>query len=259
MEQRYYIDTEFVEGTQDKTFLGIKYGETKPTIDLISIGIASDDGREYYAISKDFNLEEAWWRENSTSGVDEEPYYWIRENVLKGIYLDLKLEEDSLVEEVRCDEEFIETESKYFNYDSLKWLINKYGKTNKQISLEIEEFMFLKEKDLPDSCSSCGERDTCYLCQEISKHNDKVKEEKDIKVYGYFSSYDWVVFCQLYGIMMNLPKGLPWYCRDLKQIADQISEETGKDTKFPNSENQHNALQDAKWNKEFHDFLMFIN
>ena len=31
---KYFIDTEFVEGKQDKTFLGIKVGETKPTIDL---------------------------------------------------------------------------------------------------------------------------------------------------------------------------------------------------------------------------------
>jgi hypothetical protein len=30
----YYIDTEFIEGTQDKRFLVIKYGNTKPTIDL---------------------------------------------------------------------------------------------------------------------------------------------------------------------------------------------------------------------------------
>jgi len=57
---KYFIDTEFLEGTQDKTFLGFKYSKTKPTIDLISIGIVAEDGREYYAISKDFNLKEAW-------------------------------------------------------------------------------------------------------------------------------------------------------------------------------------------------------
>ena len=42
----YYMDTEFLEGPQPKKFLGIKYGETKPTIDLISIGIVAEDGRE---------------------------------------------------------------------------------------------------------------------------------------------------------------------------------------------------------------------
>lgn len=59
---KYFLDTEFVEGTQQRSFLGIKIGETKPTIDLISIGIVAEDGREYYAISKDFNLKEAWNR-----------------------------------------------------------------------------------------------------------------------------------------------------------------------------------------------------
>ena len=59
---KYFYDTEFLEGKQDRRFLGIKYGKTLPTIDLISIGIVCEDGREYYAISKDFNLKEAWNR-----------------------------------------------------------------------------------------------------------------------------------------------------------------------------------------------------
>ena len=48
-----------------------KYFDSKPTIDLISIGIVSSDGSEYYAISKDFNLKEAWNR------VDEKECYGI--------------------------------------------------------------------------------------------------------------------------------------------------------------------------------------
>ena len=57
---KYFIDTEFLEGTQ-KGWFG---RNTKPTIDLISIGIVCEDGRKYYAISKDFNLKEAWNRYN---------------------------------------------------------------------------------------------------------------------------------------------------------------------------------------------------
>ena len=53
----YYIDTEFIEGKQKKQFLGFNLGETKPTIDLISIGVVCENGEEYYAISKDFNLK----------------------------------------------------------------------------------------------------------------------------------------------------------------------------------------------------------
>lgn len=230
----YYLDTEFVEGTQDKKFLGIKYANTKPTIDLISIGVVSGDGREYYAVSKDFNVEEAWWRE------DKPGKYWIRENILRPIFNEL-LEESG--------------EVRNFNPLSLRKLLDRYGKTNKQIALEVEQYMLLREKEYPDFCSDCGERDTCYTCQAIHKHNSKVDENQEIKVYGFYSSYDWVVFCQLYGLMMNLPKGLPWYCRDLKQTADDIHERTGKNTKFSKGSTQHNALADAKWNKEFHNFL----
>ena len=62
---KYFLDTEFLEGTQQRRLCSIelpKLFDTKNTIDLISIGIVAEDGREYYAISKDFNLKEAWNR-----------------------------------------------------------------------------------------------------------------------------------------------------------------------------------------------------
>ena len=93
----YYYDCEFIEGTQTKRFLGFNIGQTKPTIDLISIGIVSDDNREYYAISKDFNLREAWnrydikYHPGDMRNIYPNGYkvYWIRENVLKPIWEEL--------------------------------------------------------------------------------------------------------------------------------------------------------------------------
>lgn len=39
--------------------------------------------------------------------------------------------------------------------------------------------------------------------------------------YAYFADYDWVVLCSnIFGSMINLPKGWPMYCRDLKQVLD---------------------------------------
>ena len=91
---KYFLDTEFLEGTQ-KSF----FGKTKPTIDLISIGIVSEDGREYYAISKDFNLKEVWnrWDGEYYEQTAYEKYhqfpmkkkYWIRENILKPIWSEI--------------------------------------------------------------------------------------------------------------------------------------------------------------------------
>lgn len=59
MSTRYYIDTEFID--------------TGTVIDLISIGIVGEDGREYYAQSSEFNIDKA--------------NYWVRENVI--MHLDL--------------------------------------------------------------------------------------------------------------------------------------------------------------------------
>jgi len=251
---KYYLDCEFLEGPQLKRIVGIKYGETKPTIDLISIGLVSEDGREYYAICNEFNVIEAWNRVQATTGVDEEPYYWIRENVLKPIYLELFELRGKYTREqaLNCWEDL----DNGVNLLYFKALLVQYGKSREQIAKEIKEFCNVAEKEYPEDCKDCGERDTCYTCQEIGKFNDELDD--DVKFYGYYSAYDWVVFCQLFGIMMNIPSGFPYYCRDLKQLADDITSRTGIGTMFAKDANQHNALADARWNKAFHEFLISI-
>lgn len=268
---KYFMDCEFLEGTQGKTIFGIKYGQTKPTIDLISIGIVSEDGREYYAISKDFNLKEAWNRYDEvlnklpahntelqsdvllarhTAGFKK--VYWIRENILKPIYDDLCAKRSTY--EKTHHWELAEP----FSYKSMKYLINRYGKTNKQIAKEIKEFVGY---DLPE--------------YHLNGNTPKF--------YGYFADYDWVAFCWLFGRMMDLPKGFPMYCIDLKQVLDEkvsklhrndfftafdfmnkdnndiTLEEKLKHIKmhvsYPEQTNEHNALADAKWNRELYKFL----
>ena len=61
--------------------------------------------------------------------------------------------------------------------------------------------------------------------------------------WAYYADYDWVVLCQLYGRMIDLPKGWPMFCRDLKQLAG--------DTMLPQQiSTEHHALADAKWAAE---------
>ncbi len=281
---RYYLDTEFIEGTQEKTIFGIKYGQTKPTIDLISIALVAEDGREYYAISKDFNLKEAWNRydlitNEYTKGFgyekeyEIEKEYWIRENVLFPIFVELQAKESKVP---------AETIKKYmtgsvidyplFNYKYFRKLINKYGKTNKQIAEEIKDFC------------------TPTLTGHNLRDND-VEYNKNYSIpefYAYYADYDWVVFCWLFGKMIALPKGFPKYCNDLKQELDNRLEiahvtvrsktdgfsereyfigdhykTTLKDmlmhvkehTLYPKQTNEHNALADARWNRQLHEFL----
>lgn len=69
--------------------------------------------------------------------------------------------------------------------------------------------------------------------------------------WGYYSDYDWVVFCQIFGAMIDLPKGWPMYCRDIKQLADDLG-----NPKLPEQgKGEHNALADAAWNWKAYEFL----
>ncbi len=62
--------------------------------------------------------------------------------------------------------------------------------------------------------------------------------------WGYYADYDWVVFCWLFGAMIDLPKGWLMYCRDIKQLADSVG-----NPKLPATSGEHHALSDARWNR----------
>jgi hypothetical protein len=70
--------------------------------------------------------------------------------------------------------------------------------------------------------------------------------------WAYYADYDWVALCQLYGRMIDLPKGWPMFCRDIKQEAVRL----GRDHALPEqSSTEHDALNDAVWNMLAHDHL----
>ena len=155
---RFFLDTEFYEDGS--------------TIDLISIGIAAEDGREFYAVSQEAQLH----RVSS----------WVRANVLPRLP----------------------------RYGDPAWMQRSF------IATEIQAFM----------------------------QKDGTKPE----VWAYYADYDWVALCQLYGTMMGLPKGFPMFCRDLKQLSVDV----GSPTHPPDPEGEHNALVDARWNRDLYTFLM---
>jgi hypothetical protein len=63
--------------------------------------------------------------------------------------------------------------------------------------------------------------------------------------WAYYADYDWVVLCQLFGTMMQLPSHFPMFCRDLKQLFETIA--IKKRGKLPMNGQHHNALSDARW------------
>lgn len=69
--------------------------------------------------------------------------------------------------------------------------------------------------------------------------------------WAYYADYDWVVLCQLYGRMIDLPESWPMFCRDLRQL-----QESSNAPKPPKQETaQHNALADAIWVKSAWEYL----
>lgn len=242
---KYFIDTEFHEYKKRRLF-----SKGIDTIELISIGIISEDGREYYAISKDFNIEDAWSNE------------WLRKNVLKSIH-------SELIQKERYAREY-HSELVEFSYQGMKNLIKWNGKSNEQIACEIEKFVYHETKD------------------EIGINSGLNLVPKNVEFYGYYSDYDWVVFCWLFGRMIDLPKGFPKYCIDLRQMFEEWSDNlwfskrrkfglldvsdgkgnylkkhSAKDRlekiknhpEFPKQTNEHNALADARWNYALYKFL----
>lgn len=155
--KRFWFDTEFMEDGK--------------TIELLSIGIVDEDGREFYAEDSD-----AHW-------VHANP--WVRENVIPKLCLPM------------------------------------YGRSRFDLRMDILEFIG------PD-----------------------VRPQ----FWAYFGSYDWVVLCQLFGTMMDLPDGWPMFPMDLKQYA-VMAGVTDLHAFEPEPEDAHNALVDARWTKRAYDAL----
>jgi len=156
---RYFYDTEFIEDGK--------------TIDLISIGIVADDGREYCAISTEFDSGKAG--------------DWVKGNVL--IHLPPRNESDT-------------------------W------KSRAQIRADLLVFCNTEKHGQPE-------------------------------FWSYYADYDHVALCQLFGTMMDLPRGWPMLTLDIKQWCDAL----GNPALPRQEERAHNALSDARWHKQLWEFL----
>lgn len=271
----YYIDNEFLEGPQKKRFLGIPYGETPNTIDLISIGIVSEDGREYYALNKDCNFWEAWNRFDikedfgKPQGLGDKKLYWIRDIVLLPIYLEL----------VHGDMR----NYRPFTFSTMQWVFRMHGTPFDKMREDIKDFVSRKY-----SLDTSGLLDlhgvTSDLLSTFKGRMDLIKYKfGGVNFFGYYADYDWVVFCWIFGRMIDLPAGFPMYCNDLKQMLDEKVEKmtftshtdpntfynwTGRDHMdkalsmvkggypgFPPQQNEHSAICDARWAKKLHEFI----
>lgn len=269
----YFIDTEFHEYFK-KCSRG--FGSKSviiPTIDLISIGIVSEDNRELYLLNKECNLDDIW--KNS----------WLQDNVLYPIY---------------CTHFSGDVRNVFpFSKKIMKQIFKSCGKTKKEIKSELWKFFFPLEyfvKLLAETLPNTNVYiDGNYICKDVGGYysqeelvhyliNGKLDKNKfDLPVfYGYFAEYDWVAICQnIYGKMNDFPKLLPMYCRNIKQMLDELDDklrnihgvkyhptnsEKGCYFKkslceaewFPENKNEHLAIDDARWHKKIYEFIKNI-
>lgn len=217
----YFMDTEFHEYKKKRGFR-----PATDTIELISIGIVSGDEREYYAVCKDFNLKAAWNNE------------WLRENVLKKIHKELCAKVGSY------GKTYHSSLFSSFTIKSMKNLIKWYGKTTAEIRAEL--LLYILDNDgegLADWNGSYVDYLNLLMKEEIRGYKPKF--------FTYFGSYDWVVFCWIFGRMIDLPKSFPMYTLDLKQFMWEAGLTTDwKREVVPEPEDSHSAIADARWNRE---------
>lgn len=210
---KYFLDTEFHE----YELTDINH-QKRPTIDLISIGIVAEDGREFYRVSNQFAL-------NSACGND-----WLMANIIQPLCVEID-------PETEWDERQHTNTNTVYDVISQNRTKSPLVKSNYYIKRNILEF---------------------------------IGDDKEPEFYAYYADYDWVVFCWLFGRMIDLPEGFPMYCRDLKQMLDDAQDANGlfipgnnhtlKDhPDYPKQENEHNALDDAKWNRKLFDFLKSLD
>jgi len=237
---KYFIDTEFHEHKKPVKFLGITIKKVW-TIDLISIGIKCEDGREYYAINRDLDLKYA--TKDS----------WLKKNVIDKLPAKREL--------------YPPHGSPRLWQESMRWL------PMEQIKQEVIDF-----------CGGKSEITNDYDGKPYYEYKNNDLPE----FYGYYGSYDWVVFCWIFGRMLDLPNGFPMYIKDLKQMLDEYVDKQdwyyGRDcwsntgskdlqekdrpatfseklkkvkgmSAYPKQENEHNALDDANWNFNLYKFL----
>lgn len=154
-----------------KYFMDAEFNEDGTTIELISIGIVSETGRQLYLVSNEFD----------TGRCDE----WLQTNVIR---------------------------------------------------------------QLPAAGDPC----ITSKADIGARIMDYFKEDPDPKMWSFFGHYDWVVFCQIWGKMIDRPKGIPRFCYDLKQLTHQ----KGNPRLPAHRGREHIAIDDAIWHQEIYDFLL---
>lgn len=180
---RYWLDTEFID--------------TGEAINLISIGIVAEDGREIYLQHSDFIVS---WASA-----------WVKERV----FPHLSVCPNDAENPERLNSRHIGVGE--CQLEKCPW------RTREEMEGEVRAFLDIDKYGKPE-------------------------------LHGWCAGYDFVVFCQIFGSMMDLPDGWPHYIKDFQQILD---ERGITDDQLPEQgEGLHNALADAQHLKKLWGYIV---
>jgi hypothetical protein len=154
MVYRYFYDCEFIEDGR--------------TVDLVSIGVVDECGREFYAVSTEFDAARA--------------VPWVRRNVL----------------------------------DKLPSPGDPAWRTRGRIRDDLYAFLREPLRERPDEA---------------------------MELWAWYAAYDHVALAQLWGPMTALPREIPRFTKDLRQLWD----DRGRPV-LPEMSGRHDALVDARHN-----------
>jgi hypothetical protein len=153
-----------------------------------------------------------------------------------------------------------------------KWFLDtefdENGRTIELISIALvsvdgSEYYAVSNEFQPDLCNdwvkqnvltklppACTWKPRAQIRDEIAS---SIPPASKPEFWAYFADYDWVAFCQLFGRMIDLPKGYPMFCMDLKQAMRMNGIE--RDRLPPQIAGQHDALCDARWVRAAHQLI----
>lgn len=99
-------------------------------------------------------------------------------------------------------------------------------------------------------------RPHAHMGQEVRDFIVRSAGAADAQLWAYHGAYDFVVYSQLFGRMVDIPREIPSFCYELKQLADDLHIVTRPYRAQFGSE--HNALADARWAAAYFDHMMGV-
>jgi hypothetical protein len=189
------------------------------TIDLVSIGMVSGDGRELYAVSREFDsrnlLKNKWMRENVW------PHLPIDRTGLKPGNPRVLNDHEWMPKDgthCRCDKVDEMYVCRHWNGGLDR--DDPDVRTRGQIKRMVEKFI-------------------------MASHPKDVDVDRDnVQLWAWYGAYDHVTLAQLWGPMISLPSHIPMHTNDLKTEVLRL----GGISIPPQRSGNHNALEDARYN-----------